>query len=205
MTLAQVMAPAAAQAQCNSSSNPSPPSPVVANFAPPPPQIFGNPPSLVPYNVTSFGLAGCKGPDVDGSGEPGIPGSPGQPGAQISSTNSALTIIGGFNPNFPNGESFGAPIVSLGGNGGAGGQGGQPSLNDRATGGAGGAGGAGGNLTVSFVNGTFVPDQSTGLGDDRAGREFVRRPGRRWRTEQYERSLAIFTRALAARAGPAAR
>ena len=32
MTLAQVMAPAAAQAQCNSSSNPAPPSPVVANF-----------------------------------------------------------------------------------------------------------------------------------------------------------------------------
>ena len=40
LTLAQVMAPAAAQAQCNSSSNPPPPSPVVANFAPPPPQIF---------------------------------------------------------------------------------------------------------------------------------------------------------------------
>ena len=64
MTLAQVMAPAAAQAQCNSNSKP--PSPVVANF--PPPQIFGNPPSLVPYNVTSLGLVGCKGPDVDGSG-----------------------------------------------------------------------------------------------------------------------------------------
>ena len=157
VTLAQVMAPATAQAQCNSNSKP--PSPVVANF--PPPQIFGNPPSLVPYNVTSLGLVGCKGPDVDGSGEPGIPGSPGQSGGQINSTNSALTIIGGFSQN-GNTDSFGAPIVSLGGAGGAGGQGGQPSLNDRATGGAGGAGGAGGDLNVHF-SGTFVPDQSTGL------------------------------------------
>ena len=130
MTLAQVMAPAAAQAQCNSSSNPVRHRRWWPILPLPLPRVFGNPPSLVPYNVTSFGLAGCKGPDVDGSGEPGIPGSPGQPGAQISSTNSVLTIIGGFNPNFPNGESFGAPIVSLGGAGGAGGQGGQPSLND---------------------------------------------------------------------------
>ena len=61
LTLAQVMAPAAAQAQCNSSSNPPPPSPVVANFAPPPPQIFGNTTIIVPYNVTSAGLVGCSG------------------------------------------------------------------------------------------------------------------------------------------------
>ena len=39
VTLAQVMAPTAAQAQCNSSSNPAPPSPVVANFSN---QTFGN-------------------------------------------------------------------------------------------------------------------------------------------------------------------
>src|SRR6185436_15439405 len=73
MTLAQVMVPAEAQAQCNSNSKP--PSPVVANFSN---QSFGNPPSLMPYNVASSGLVGCKGPDVDGSGEPGIPGSAGQ-------------------------------------------------------------------------------------------------------------------------------
>ena len=36
MTLAQIMAPTAAQAQCNSNSNPAPPSPVVANFSPSP-------------------------------------------------------------------------------------------------------------------------------------------------------------------------
>ena len=92
MTLAQVMAPAAAQAQCNSSSNPSPPSPVVANFSN---QSFGNNPPLVPYNVASLGLVGCNGAN-GGSGESGSPGSPGQPGGQISSTNSGLTIIGGF-------------------------------------------------------------------------------------------------------------
>ena len=95
MTLAQVMAPTAAQAQCNSNSNPAPPSPVVANFSN---QSFGNTPPLVPYNVASPGLVGCNGTN-GGSGEPGIPGSPGQPGAQISSTNSALTIFGGFSPN----------------------------------------------------------------------------------------------------------
>ena len=97
MTLAQVMAPTAAQAQCNSSSNPAPPSPVVANFSN---QSFGNNPPLVPYNVASAGLVGCNGTN-GGSGESGNPGSPGQPGAQISSTNSALTIIGGFSPNWP--------------------------------------------------------------------------------------------------------
>jgi hypothetical protein len=121
VTLAQVMAPTVAQAQCNSNSNPPPPSPVVSNFPPPP--SFGNPPSMKQYNVASTGLVGCNGPDVDGVGEPGIPGSPGQPGGQISSTNKALTIYGGFNPNFPNGESIGAPIISSGGNGGSGGQG----------------------------------------------------------------------------------
>ena len=74
MTLAQVMVPAEAQAQCNSNSKP--PSPVVANFPPPP--SFGNPPSLKPYNVTSFGLVGCSGTNGD-HGESGGPGSPGQP------------------------------------------------------------------------------------------------------------------------------
>ena len=95
-------------------------------------------------------------------GESGNPGSPGQPGGKISSTNIALTIIGGFNPNFPNGDSFGAPIVSRGGDGGTGGESGYVS-NDFITGGNGGAGGAGGDVTVSFVNGTFAPDQITGL------------------------------------------
>ena len=94
-------------------------------------------------------------------GESGSPGSPGQPGAQISSTNSGLTIIGGFSPNGPQSDSFGAPIVSFGGNGGTGGESGYVN-NDDITGGNGGAGGAGGDLTVSFA-GTFVPDQITGL------------------------------------------
>ena len=149
VTLAQVMAPTAAQAQaqCNSSSNPPPPSPVVANFVPPPPQIFGSTPPLHPYNVTSPGLVGCSGTN-GGHGEAGGPGSPGQPGGQISSTNSALTIIG------PGIGSVGAPIISRGGNGGSGGDGGY--VNDHGIyGGAGGAGGAGGNLTVSF-DGTFI-------------------------------------------------
>src|SRR5262245_7091901 len=104
VTLAHVMAIAAAQAQCNSSSNPGPPPPVVANFSN---QSFGN---NSPYNVASFGLVGCKGPD-GGSDESGSPGSPGQPGAQISSTNSGLTFIG-----------VSAPILSRGGDGGAGGE-----------------------------------------------------------------------------------
>ena len=113
----------------------------------------------MPYNVASSGLVGCIGPD-GGHGESGNPGSPGQPGAQISSTNSALTIIGGFSPN-GHADTFGAPIVSFGGNGGTGGEGGYVSDNG-INGGAGGAGGAGGDLTVRF-DGTFVPDQSTGL------------------------------------------
>src|SRR5688572_907889 len=81
--LAQVMAPTAAQAQCNSSSNPPPPPPVTANFFN---QSFGNTP-LQPYNVSSFGLVGCNGADGN---DPGSPGSPGQPGARISSANSGL-------------------------------------------------------------------------------------------------------------------
>ena len=58
MTLAQVMAPAVAQAQCNSGNNPSPPPPVVANFSN---QSFGNNPPLVPYNIASLGLAVALG------------------------------------------------------------------------------------------------------------------------------------------------
>ena len=130
---------------------------MVANFFN---QSFGNNSPLVPYSVTSFGLGGCNG--ADGSlGESGDPGSPGQPGGQISSTNSGLTIIGGFDPNQFGTDRFGAPIVSRGGNGGAGGESGYVS-NDNVAGGNGGAGGAGGDLTVNFA-GTFVPDPSTGL------------------------------------------
>src|SRR3954470_13346049 len=62
VTLAQVMAPAAAQAQCNSSINPAPPAPVVANFFN---QSFGNNPPLVPYNVTSFGSSVALGRMAD--------------------------------------------------------------------------------------------------------------------------------------------
>ena len=155
--LAQVMASATARAQCNSSSNPAPPSPVVADFSN---QSFGNNSPLVPYSVGSAGLVGCNGAGGD-FGDSGSPGSPGQPGGQISSTNSGLTIIGGFTANGPGTDSFGAPIVSRGGDGGAGGESGFVS-NDNVSGGNGGAGGAGGDLTVKF-EGTFVPDQITGL------------------------------------------
>jgi hypothetical protein len=154
VTLVQVMAPAVAQAQCNSSSNPSPPSRVVANFFN---QSFDN---NSPYNVASLGLGGCNGAN-GGHGESGEPGSPGQPGGQISSTNSGLTIIGGFAPGGPQTNSFGAPIVSFGGNGGLGGESGFVD-NDNITGGNGGTGGAGGNLTVNFAA-TFVRDPITGL------------------------------------------
>ena len=123
----------------------------------------------MPYNVTSPGLVGCSGTN-GGHGEPGGPGSPGQPGGQISSTNSALTIIGGFSPNGP----MPIPLVRQSSAG--------VVMAERAvrvatsmitvsTGGAGGAGGAGGDLTVRF-GGTFVPDQSTGSGDVRARHEF---------------------------------
>src|SRR4051812_31672871 len=96
VTLAQVMAPAAA-AECNSTSNPLPPSPVVANFFN---MTFGNNPPFAPYNLASMGLGGCNG--TNGSlGEAGGPGSPGQSGAQITSTNSGLTIIGGLSANGP--------------------------------------------------------------------------------------------------------
>ncbi len=159
VAVAQVMAPATAHAQCNSISNPTPPPPLVANFSN---QSFGNDSPLVPYRVLSAGLSGCDG--ANGSyweGESGKPGDPGQPGAQISSTNSGLTIIGGFTANGPNTDSFGAPIVSRGGNGGTGGASGYV-LYDEISGGNGGAGGAGGDLTVTF-GGTFVPDPVTGL------------------------------------------
>ena len=114
----------------------------------------------MPYNVASLGLVGCNGAN-GGHGEPGSPGSPGQPGGQISSTNSALTIIGGFSPNGPKpialvrqssaGVVMAERAVRV-----------ATSANDDITGGNGGAGGAGGDLTVSFA-GTFVPDPSTGL------------------------------------------
>src|SRR3954466_5945093 len=80
VTLAQVMAPSAAKAQCNSSIDPAPPAPVVANFFN---RTFGQTPPLVPYNLESAGLGGCNGAN-GGRGESGLPGKPGQPGGQIS-------------------------------------------------------------------------------------------------------------------------
>src|SRR5262245_48107104 len=65
VTLPPVMAPIAALAQCNSNSNPPPPPRVVANFSN---QSFGNNAPLMPYNVTSFSLVGCKGPDIPDPG-----------------------------------------------------------------------------------------------------------------------------------------
>ncbi|WP_429228489.1 hypothetical protein [Inquilinus ginsengisoli] len=109
--------------------------------------------------MTSLGLSGCVGPD-GGDDENGEDGSPGQAGGQISGTNTALTLIGGGNPD-ANLATYGAIITSAGGVGGAGGQGGFAGL-DENRGGYGGAGGAGGNIAVGF-NGTFVPDPQTGL------------------------------------------
>ncbi|MGO1080838.1 beta strand repeat-containing protein, partial [Inquilinus sp. CA228] len=155
IAFAQITVPTTAQAQCSSSSNPSPPPVVTANFSN---QTFGAPP-LKSYGVASLGLAGCIGAD-GGDDENGFPGSPGQPGGQITGVNKALTLIGGGNLD-SNLETFGAIIVSQGGVGGAGGQGGYTGL-DENRGGIGGAGGAGGNIAVSF-DGTFVPDPKTGL------------------------------------------
>ena len=120
-------------------------------------------------------------------GESGGPGSPGQPGGQISSTNSGLTIIGGFAPGGPQTNSFGAPIVSLGGDGGLGGESGFVD-NGKITGGNGGTGGAGGDLTVNFAR-HFRARSEHRSGNVWARHEFVRRPGRRRRTKRYQRNL----------------
>src|SRR3982750_1791752 len=93
--LAPVVSASAAQAQCNTSSNPSPPSPMQANFSN---QSFGINPPLMPYSVISVGIPGCIGSN-GGTDESGGNGSPGQPGGQISGINNALTIIGGGNPD----------------------------------------------------------------------------------------------------------
>src|SRR3954447_11107637 len=131
-----VLSASAAQAQCNANASPSPPPPVQANYSN---QSFGVTPPLMPYAVTSQGIPGCVGADGDSS-QSGMPGSPGQPGGQINGTNTALTIIGGANPDRGR-RTFGAPITSAGGPGGAGGQGGRAFTND-VQGGTGGPGGA---------------------------------------------------------------
>jgi hypothetical protein len=147
--------PTAAQAQCNSSSNPSPPPAVTANFSN---QSFGVNPPLKPYVVTSPGIAGCVGKD-GGYSESGVEGSPGQAGGQINGTNTALTIIGGAD-SVGSISTIGASIASVGGTGGDGGRNGFTASDQH--GGNGGAGGAGGNIVVGF-DGTFVPDPQTGL------------------------------------------
>jgi len=145
-----LLLPGAAQAQCSTGANPAPPSPVQADFSN---QTFGTAPPQPPYAVVSRGTAGCAG--VDGGGNTPQSGSPGQPGAQITSTNTALTIIGGGNPDSGL-QTFGAPITSIGG---AGGQGGQENSEDGSATGA--SGGAGGVVTVSF-DGTFVASPTSG-------------------------------------------
>jgi uncharacterized protein YhjY with autotransporter beta-barrel domain len=145
-----VLLPGTAQAQCNTNGNPAPPSPVQSNFSN---QTFSTTPPQTPYAVVSRGTVGCAG--VDGGGNTPQSGSPGQPGAQITSTNTALTIIGGGNPDSGL-QTFGAPITSIGG---AGGQGGQENSEDGSATGA--SGGAGGVVTVSF-DGTFVASPTSG-------------------------------------------
>jgi uncharacterized protein YhjY with autotransporter beta-barrel domain len=145
-----VLLPGTAQAQCNTNGNPAPPSPIQSNFSN---QTFSATPPQTPYAVVSRGNFGCNG--VDGGGGTPPNGSPGQPGAQITSTNTALTIIGGGNPDAGL-QTYGAPVTSIGGFGGSGGQ--ENSETGDATGASGGAGGV---VTVSF-DGTFVASPTSG-------------------------------------------
>ena len=162
-------------------------------------QSFGNHSPLVPYHVASQGLDGCNG--TNGSlGVAGGPGSPGQPGGQISGTNSDLTIIGGFSASGP--ATAGATIVSRGGGGGWGGESGYVS-NDGVYGGNGGTGGTGGNLTVKF-DGTFVPDQITGLATFGLVTSSFGGIGGDGGSKRSQRYLRKGTRAMGARAEPAA-
>ncbi|MGK9167461.1 hypothetical protein KXR53_14245 [Inquilinus limosus] len=153
----EIIVPAAAQAQCNSNSNPSPPPAVTANFA----NRSFNPSAPYP-TVGSVGIGGCGG-SVGGWQDDGTPGFPGQPAAQITSTNTGLTIIGAPPPAAPFAPTYGAFIGNLGGAGGTGGQSGAPITHPTA-GGAGGAAGAADSVTVTF-SGNFVPDQNSGAAD----------------------------------------
>src|SRR4051794_12002745 len=84
-----VVSATAAQAQCSSSANPSPPQPMHADSS----NVSFGPPRYRTFLVFSTGLVGCLGPQA-GYDEPGIPGSPGQPGGQISSTNTNVEFVG---------------------------------------------------------------------------------------------------------------
>src|SRR4051794_27830128 len=139
-----VVSATAAQAQCSSSANPSPPQPMHADSS----NVSFGPPRYRTFLVFSTGLVGCLGPQA-GYDEPGIPGSPGQPGGQISSTNTNVEFVGrGFQvPPFAFFTS--APILSQGGIGGMGGEGGTAGPGNFG-GGTGGSGGAGGAVTATF-------------------------------------------------------
>jgi hypothetical protein len=143
--LAALLVPGLARAQCNSSSNPTPPAaPAQTNFSN---QSFGSPP-LPAYYLKAQGQNGCAGASNSEDNGPGQDGFPGQPGGSFNSVNTGITVKGGVMPN-----QFTLPVGAgwdvSGGVGGAGGQGG-PDLNGSATTGGGGAGGAAGSVSVQF-------------------------------------------------------
>jgi len=151
-SLATLLVPVAARAQCNSSANPAlPAAPAQTNFSN---QSFGAAP-LPQYYLNASGQSGCKGADDgswDGKGQDGFAG---QSGGSFNSVNSGITVKGGFAPTFIS-PTMGAGWSVNGGDGGAGGQGGYDD-NGSAHTGDGGAGGHGGTVSVQF-SGTVGPD-----------------------------------------------
>jgi hypothetical protein len=94
-SLAALLVPVAARAQCNSSANPALPSaPAQTNFSN---QSFGAAP-LPQYYLGASGQAGCKGADDGSWNGKGQDGFAGQSGGSFNSVNSGITVKGGFTP-----------------------------------------------------------------------------------------------------------
>ena len=108
-----------------------------------------------PFAITTYASNGCTAPAQTRDFANGMAGGDGQIGTQITSTNNAITIIGGSSV-IPTPQTIGAGIVTEGGNAGDGGQAGPSTSGSGTVGGAGGAGGSGGPLSVVF-NGTVDP------------------------------------------------
>lgn len=151
-SLAALLVPIAARAQCNSSANPAlPAAPAQTNFSN---QSFGAAP-LPQYYLSASGQAGCKGADDGSWNGKGQDGFAGQSGGSFNSVNSGITVKGGFAPT-PISPTMGAGWSVNGGDGGAGGQGGYDDDGSAHTG-NGGAAGNGGAVSVQF-SGTVGPD-----------------------------------------------
>lgn len=151
-SLAALLVPVAARAQCNRSANPALPSaPAQTNFSN---QSFGAAP-LPQYYLSASGQAGCKGADDGSWNGKGQDGFAGQSGGSFNSVNSGITMKGGFAPT-PISPTMGAGWSVNGGDGGAGGQGGYDDDGSAHTG-NGGAAGNGGAVSVQF-SGTVGPD-----------------------------------------------